>query len=36
LTAAKAIAQAALSAVTQGKLGHAIICGTKEISNADE
>lgn len=36
LTAAKAMAQAALKAVKQGKLGYAIICGTKEIPNADE
>ena len=29
--AAKAMAQAALGAVTQGKLGYAIICGTKRF-----
>lgn len=36
LTAAKAMAQAALNAVKQGKLVYAIIRGTKEIPNADE
>ena len=35
LTAAKAMALAALEAVKQGKLGYAIICGTKKIPNAD-